>query len=88
MKKCPFCAEEIQNESVKCKYCQSYITNFATVNEEQHLLYCSFCHNSEREVRKLIAGNKAYICDECIDLCYSIVHDDNDATTVTEKTAE
>ena len=88
MKKCPFCAEVIQNESVKCKYCQGYITNVATVNEEQRSLYCSFCHRSRRELKNLIAGPEVYICDECIDLCYSIVHEDNDAIAVDGKIAE
>ncbi|AEO08249.1 ATP-dependent Clp protease ATP-binding subunit ClpX [Buchnera aphidicola] len=38
------------------------------------LLYCSFCGKNQKEVQKLIAGPKVYICDECIRLCNNIIH--------------
>jgi hypothetical protein len=37
---------------------------------------CSFCGKTQDEVRKLIAGPKVYICDECIDLCNDIIMDE------------
>src|SRR6266487_2684875 len=37
------------------------------------VLRCSFCGKSQDEVRRLIAGPTAYICDECIDLCNDII---------------
>jgi ATP-dependent Clp protease ATP-binding subunit ClpX len=46
----------------------------------QGILYCSFCGKSQNEVKKLIAGPTAYICDECIELCRCIVEEDGDGT--------
>jgi hypothetical protein len=34
---------------------------------------CSFCGKSPTQVKKLIAGPTAYICDECVDLCGEIL---------------
>lgn len=42
----------------------------------EKLLYCSFCGKSQHEVKKLIAGPSVFICDECIDLCNDIIHDE------------
>ncbi|MFY9225986.1 MAG: ATP-dependent Clp protease ATP-binding subunit ClpX [Blastocatellia bacterium] len=36
---------------------------------------CSFCHKSNREVKKLIAGPSVYICNECINICNDILLD-------------
>jgi ATP-dependent Clp protease ATP-binding subunit ClpX len=41
-------------------------------------LRCSFCNKSQNEVRKLIAGPSAYICDECIGLCNDILAEEGD----------
>lgn len=37
---------------------------------------CSFCGKTQSQVRKLISGPGAYICNECIDLCNEIIDDD------------
>ncbi|MFZ9035983.1 MAG: ATP-dependent Clp protease ATP-binding subunit ClpX [Francisellaceae bacterium] len=41
-------------------------------------LYCSFCGKSQHEVKKLIAGPSVYICNECIELCDSIIDQNGD----------
>lgn len=47
---------------------------------EEALLRCSFCHKSQDAVAKLISTPKryppAYICDECVAVCNSILERD------------
>jgi len=50
----------------------------------QGILFCSFCGKNQNEVRKLVAGPAAYICDECIELCRCIVEEECE-TTATEE---
>src|SRR5712691_5579549 len=48
------------------------------------MLRCSFCHKSQDAVAKLISSPsdypRAYICDECVAVCNSILEDDRAAT--------
>ena len=38
---------------------------------------CSFCNKAQEEVRRLISGqNGVYICDECVDLCRELIHEE------------
>lgn len=39
-------------------------------------LTCSFCGKPQSQVRRLIAGPDAYICDECIKLCDEIIDEE------------
>ena len=43
-------------------------------NNNRTSTFCSFCGRSETEVDHLIAGNGVFICDECIEVCYSLLN--------------
>jgi ATP-dependent Clp protease ATP-binding subunit ClpX len=45
-------------------------------NDDDKLLYCSFCGKSQHEVKKLIAGPSVFVCDECVDLCNDIIREE------------
>ncbi len=45
-------------------------------------LRCSFCGKTQHEVKKLIVGPTVYICDECIELCSSIISDEPSVSSV------
>jgi ATP-dependent Clp protease ATP-binding subunit ClpX len=53
----------------------------------EEILRCSFCHKSQDAVAKLISSPsdypRAYICDECVAVCNSILEDDRTATPAT-----
>ncbi len=50
-------------------------------------LHCSFCGKEKGEVDKLIAGTDGYICNECIELCHSMLEESHDES-VDESAAE
>lgn len=45
-------------------------------NDEKDNLSCSFCGKNQDQVRKLVAGQGVYICDECVELCAEIVEEE------------
>ncbi|MBR1480116.1 MAG: ATP-dependent Clp protease ATP-binding subunit ClpX, partial [Alphaproteobacteria bacterium] len=46
---------------------------------EDEVMYCSFCGKSQNEVKKLIAGATAFICNECISLCSNVISKEEEA---------
>jgi len=44
---------------------------------DEEFVSCSFCGKRQEDVKKLIAGPKVFICDECIELCNEIVLEDS-----------
>ena len=53
---------------------------------------CSFCHKRQELVGKLISSPsdwpRAYICNECVAVCYSIIEDDARQAHATESAKE
>ena len=47
-------------------------------DDKQRAVRCSFCGKHQDQVRRLIAGPGAYICNECVQLCMSILEDERD----------
>ena len=45
-------------------------------NDSRDTARCSFCGKPQSLVHRLIAGNGAYICDECVRLCMNILGED------------
>ncbi|WP_301048910.1 ATP-dependent Clp protease ATP-binding subunit ClpX [Lactobacillus intestinalis] len=48
----------------------------ATQFTDQEEIKCSFCGKTQDQVKKMIAGNGVYICNECVDLSKKIIDDE------------
>ena len=46
---------------------------------------CDFCGKRKEDVEKLIVGENSAICDDCVDLCVSILKDENVKTFPNDK---
>lgn len=57
---------------------QSPISPLASIPDvviESPCYSCSFCGKSEAEVRHIVLGPRAYICDECVAFCVEELRD-------------
>ncbi len=45
-------------------------------NDDNRLLYCSFCGKSEEYVSRMISGPGVCICNECVELCNEVLEGD------------
>ena len=44
-------------------------------SNDERKVRCSFCGKHQEQVSRIIAGPRAYICNECVHLCMSILED-------------
>lgn len=52
------------------------------------LIRCSFCGKTQGQVERILSGPNAYICNECVELCSSLLHQNMYETAEEHETAE
>ena len=57
---------------------QTYALGMARIDQR-----CNFCGKTKDKVRKLVAGPGVFICDQCIELCNEVIHDEDDRPAAT-----
>ena len=57
-------------------------------NDERFVVKCSFCGKTQDQVKRLIAGpNDIYICNECVNLCDTIISEEMELESSSEEVA-
>ena len=56
-------------------------------NDDKRLICCSFCGRPQTETNRIISGDSAYICDECVRLCYQMIADEEEEKHTSKKNA-
>ena len=46
---------------------------------------CSFCGRAQEEVKRLIAGPNAYICNECVGICAELIEEEQENQEASER---
>ncbi len=49
----------------------------ASRDDKRNKVSCSFCGKKQNEVKRIIAGPDVFICNECIDICKTIVNEED-----------
>jgi hypothetical protein len=49
---------------------------------------CSFCQKANTEIRKLVAGDGVFICDECVALCAQIISEELAHEVISQELAD
>ncbi len=58
-------------------------------NPENNLTVCSFCGRPKEVVDQIIVGNDgAYICSDCVNLCYQVLYEDEIVPGASDNTPE
>ncbi|HNW81433.1 MAG TPA: ATP-dependent Clp protease ATP-binding subunit ClpX [bacterium] len=59
-----------------------------TQNDKTGVIKCSFCGKTQVEVDRIIYGRGVYICNECVDLCTDILHEEGDSIVPQDEDGE
>lgn len=52
------------------------LTSYTSSVSVRQTLYCSFCKKPQHAIKKLIAGDDVFICDECVEVCNSVIREE------------